>query len=151
MNEHLISIQIAKYRKAAGLTQEELLKALEERQILRSMELELEGGEVTAYELAEPAAFVPFLYLARCFMQTGMNYICVGNYDKPLLQKDNCNAQYNAQNVVQTGSNYIYFGNYDNSCLSETISPCLPTISAKSRIWHGILFMTASARPSQSY
>lgn len=98
---------------------EELLKALEERQILRSMELELEGGEVMAYELAEPAAFVPFLYLARCFMQTGMNYICVGNYDKPLLQKDHWNAQYNAQNVVQTGTNYIYFGNYDNSYLSD--------------------------------
>lgn len=64
-------------------TVEELLKSLEEQQIMRSMELELEDGEMTAYELAEPSAFIPFLYLAKCFMQTGMNYICVGNYDLP--------------------------------------------------------------------
>lgn len=47
-----------------------LLDALEERQILRSIELEMEGGELKAYEFAEPTAFVPFLYMARCFMQT---------------------------------------------------------------------------------
>lgn len=100
---------------------EELLKALEERQILRSMELELESGEVRAYELAEPAAFIPFLYIARCFMQTGMNYICVGNYDTPLLQKEKWQEQYSSQNTVQTGTNYIYFGNYDNSCLPDDV------------------------------
>lgn len=99
---------------------EELLKALEERQILRSMELELESGEVKAYELAEPAAFVPLLYIARCFMQTGMNYICVGNYDIPLLHKEGWKERYSSPNTVQTG-NYIYFGNYDNSCLPEDI------------------------------
>lgn len=103
-------------------TVEELLKALEELQILRSMELELESGEVKAYELAEPVAFVPFLYLARCFMQTGMNYICVGNYDTPLLQKGKWKSQYSSLNTVQTGTNYIYFGNYDNSCLPDDIS-----------------------------
>ena len=36
---------------------------MEERQILRSVELELESGEARAYELAEPAAFVPLLYM----------------------------------------------------------------------------------------
>ena len=92
---------------------EELLKALEERQILRSMELEMESGEVKAYELAEPAAFVPFLYIARCFMQTGMNYICVGNYDTPLLQKEKWKDQYSSRNAVQTGANYIHFGSYE--------------------------------------
>ncbi len=101
---------------------EELLKALEELQILRSIELELGGGEVKAYELAEPAAFVPLLYIARCFMQTGMNYICVGNYDTPLLQKGKWKDHYASPNVVQTGTNYIYFGNYDNSCLPDDIS-----------------------------
>ncbi len=98
---------------------EELLKGLEERQILRSMELEMESGEVRAYELAEPAAFVPFLYIARCFMQTGMNYICVGNYDTPLLQKENWKEEYSSRNAVQSGANYIHFGSYDNSCLQE--------------------------------
>ena len=98
---------------------EELLKALEERQILKSMELEMESGEVKAYELAEPAAFVPLLYIARCFMQTGMNYICVGNYDTPLLQKEKWKDQYTARKAVQTGANYIHFGNYENSHLSE--------------------------------
>lgn len=98
---------------------EELLKALEERQILRSMELELESGEVKAYELAEPTAFVPFLYIARCFMQTGMNYICVGNYDTPLLQKEKWKERYNTPKTVQTGTSYIYYGNHDNSCLPD--------------------------------
>ena len=91
---------------------EELLNVLEERQILRSMELELENGEEKAYELAEPVAFVPFLYIARCFMQNGMNYICAGNYNTPLLQKEKWKEQYNSQNTVQTGTNYIYYGNY---------------------------------------
>ena len=102
-------------------TVEDFLKALEELQILRSMELELGSGEVKAYELAEPTAFVPFLYIARCFMQTGMNYICVGNYDTPLLQKGKWKDQYISQNTVQNGTNYIYFGNYDNSCLPDDI------------------------------
>ncbi|MBD5493602.1 MAG: helix-turn-helix transcriptional regulator [Lachnospiraceae bacterium] len=100
---------------------EELLNALEERQILRSMELELESGEEKAYELAEPVAFIPFLYIARCFMQNGMNYICAGNYDTPLLQKEKWREQYNSQNTVQTGTNYIYYGNYDNSYLTDDV------------------------------
>lgn len=103
-------------------TVEELLRALEELQILRSMELELESGEVRAYELAEPAAFVPLLYLARCFMQTGMNYICVGNYDSPLLRKGSWKERYDSKDAVQTGTNYIYYGNYDNSCLPDEAS-----------------------------
>lgn len=100
-------------------TVEELLGALEELQILCSMELEMEGGEVKAYELAEPAALVPFLYLARCFMQTGMNYICAGNYDTPLLNKGKWKEHYNSKNAAQAGTNYIYFGKHDNSCLPE--------------------------------
>ncbi|MCM1117738.1 MAG: helix-turn-helix domain-containing protein [bacterium] len=100
---------------------EELLDALKERQILRSIELEMEGGEVKAYELAEPTAFVPFLYMARCFMQTGMNYICVGNYDIPLLRKEKWKEQYSSQKIMQTGTNYIYYGNQDNSCLPDDV------------------------------
>lgn len=100
---------------------EELLDALKERQILRSIELEMEGGEVKAYELAEPTAFVPFLYLARCFMQTGMNYICVGNYDTPLLQKGKWKEQYSSQKIVEMGTYYIYYGNQDNSCLPNDV------------------------------
>ncbi|MCM1124473.1 MAG: helix-turn-helix domain-containing protein [Ruminococcus flavefaciens] len=103
-------------------TVEGLLNALEGLQILRFMELELDSGEVKAYELAEPAAFVPFLYIARCFMQTGMNYICVGNYDTPLLQKGKWRDKYDSLNAVQTKTNYIYFGNYDNSCARDGIS-----------------------------
>ncbi len=114
---YFVAEAAAKQLEMSYETVEELLKTLEELQILRSIELELEGGEVKAYELAESAAFVPFLYIARCFMQTGMNYICVGNYDTPLLQKGKWINQYNLLNAVQTGTNYIYFGNYDNSCL----------------------------------
>ena len=112
---YFVAAAAAKHLEMPCETVEELLKALEERQILRSMVLELESGEVKAYELAEPASFVPFLYIARCFMQTGMNYICAGNYDTPLLQKEKWKDQCSSQNTVQTGTNYIYFGNYDNS------------------------------------
>ncbi len=118
---YFVAEAAAKQLEMPCKTVEELLKALEERQILRSMELELENGEVKAYELAEPAAFVPFLYIARCFMQTGMNYICVGNYDIPLLQKEKWKNQYSSPNTVQTGANYIYYGNYDNSCFPDGI------------------------------
>lgn len=119
---YFVAEAAAKHLEIPYETVEELLKALEELQILRSMELELGSGEVKAYELAEPAAFVPFLYIARCFMQTGMNYICVGNYDTPLLQKGKWKNQYDSLNAVQAGTNYIYFGNYDNSCLPDDIS-----------------------------
>ncbi len=54
-------------------------------------------------------------------MQTGMNYICAGNYDTPLLQKGKWKNQYDSLNAVQAGTNYIYFGNYDNSCLPDDI------------------------------
>ncbi len=119
---YFVAEAAAKQLEMSCETVEELLDALEERQILSSVELELESGEVKAYELAEPAAFVPFLYIARCFMQTGMNYICVGNYDTPLLQKEKWKDQYSFSNTVQTGTNYIYFGNYDNSCSPDSIS-----------------------------
>lgn len=119
---YFIAEAAAKQLKMPCDTVEELLSSLEEQQIVRSMELELEDGEVTAYELAEPTAFIPFLYLAKCFMQTGMNYICVGNYDTPLLQKDQWGAQYSDRDLVQSGKNYIYFGNYDNSCLSDNVT-----------------------------
>lgn len=119
---YFIAEAAAKQLGMPGKAVEELLTALEERQVLRSMELELESGEVKAYELAEPAAFVPFLYMARCFMQTGMNYICVGNYDTPLLRKGKWEDRHSSRNAVQTGTNYIYFGNYDNACLSNDIS-----------------------------
>lgn len=87
---------------------------------MRSMELE--SGEVRAYEIAEPTAFIPFLYIARCFMQTGLNYICAGNYDTPLLWKDKWKEQYDSRDTVQTGTNYIHFGNYDNTCFTEETS-----------------------------
>lgn len=119
---YFIAEAAAKQLKMPCDTVEELLKSLEEQQIVRSMELEWEDGEVTAYELAEPSAFVPFLYLAKCFMQTGMNYICVGNYDTPLLQKDQWGTQYSNRNRDQSGKNYIHFGNYDNSCLSDNVT-----------------------------
>lgn len=48
----------------------------------------MESGEVRAYEIAEPTAFIPFLYIARCFMQTGTNYIHFGNYDNTCFTEE---------------------------------------------------------------
>jgi transcriptional regulator with XRE-family HTH domain len=69
-------------------TVEELLDMLVERGILHAMELELEEGEVTAYQVAEPLTFIPFLYLARCFMQCDLNHLRIGDQDPPLGQNE---------------------------------------------------------------
>ena len=50
--------------------------------------LELEEGEVTAYQVAEPLTFIPFLYLARCFMQCDLNHLRIGDQDPPLGQNE---------------------------------------------------------------
>ena len=69
-------------------TVEELLDMLVERGILHAMELELEEGEVTAYQVAEPLTFIPFLYLAGCFMQCDLNHLRIGDQDPPLGQNE---------------------------------------------------------------
>ena len=69
-------------------TVEELLDMLVERGILHAMELELEEGEVTAYQVAEPLTFIPFLYLARCFMQCDLTHLRIGDQDPPLGQNE---------------------------------------------------------------
>lgn len=74
----------AKHLKMSRETVEELLGALAERNILRSVDLEVEDGEVKAYQLAEPLKIVPFLYLTRCFMQSDMNCIRLGDSVPPL-------------------------------------------------------------------
>ncbi len=74
----------AKHLKLPRDMAEELLELLVERDILCSMELELEEGEVTAYRVAEPLSFIPFLYLAKCFMQHDMNYMKIGDQAPPL-------------------------------------------------------------------
>ena len=63
-------------------------ETLVERGILHAMELELEEGEVTAYQVAEPLTFIPFLYLARCFMQCDLNHLRIGDQDPPLGQNE---------------------------------------------------------------
>ncbi len=75
---------VAKHLKMPLETVEELLGALAERSILRSVDLEVEDGEVRAYQVAESLKFVPFLYLSRCFMQTDMNSIRLGDWMPPL-------------------------------------------------------------------
>lgn len=74
----------AKHLKMPRETVEELLDALAERNILRSVDLEVEDGEVKAYQVAEPLKLVPFLYLARCCMQSDMNSMRLGDWEPPL-------------------------------------------------------------------
>ena len=69
-------------------TVDALLGALEERQMVHYAELELSEGKVKAYRLSDPAPFVPFLYMARCLMQTGMNYLYMWK-EEPVLQGEN--------------------------------------------------------------
>ena len=72
-------IVAAKHLKMPRETAEELLDALAERSILRSVNLEVEDGEVKAYRVAEPLKLVPFLYLTRCFMQSDLNSVRLGD------------------------------------------------------------------------
>ncbi len=75
--------------KQTGLSVEHispLLDALEEIGILNSMKLELEQGEVKAFQLKAPAAFVPFLLIAQCLTRSGLNYMYMYDYDRPLLR-----------------------------------------------------------------
>ncbi len=69
-------------------TVKELLDLLTECGILHSMDLELEDGDETAYQVAEPLTFIPFLYLARCFMQCDLNHLRIGDQDPPLTQSE---------------------------------------------------------------
>lgn len=64
----------------------ELLDALEDQRMVYSTELELADGEVKAYQLSDPAPFVPFLYMARSLMQTGLNYLYMWGDNSPILQ-----------------------------------------------------------------
>ena len=77
-------IVAAKHLKIPRETAEELLDALAERSILRSVNLEVEDGEVKAYRVAEPLKLVPFLYLTRCFMQSDLNSVRLGDWEPPL-------------------------------------------------------------------
>ena len=72
---------------------EELLDLLVEREVLHSIELELAEGTVTAYQLAEPLTFIPFLYLARCFMQCDLNHLRIGDREPPLGADETWRAQ----------------------------------------------------------
>ena len=77
-------IVAAKHLKMPRETAEELLDAMAERSILRSVNLEVEDGEVKAYRVAEPLKLVPFLYLTRCFMQSDLNSVRLGDWEPPL-------------------------------------------------------------------
>lgn len=77
-------IVAAKHLKMPRETAEELLDALAEKSILRSVNLEVEDGEVKAYRVAEPLKLVPFLYLTRCFMQSDLNSVRLGDWEPPL-------------------------------------------------------------------
>lgn len=74
----------AKHLKMPCEAVEELLEALVERHILWSMDLEVETGKIRAYQVAEPLKLIPFLYLARCLMQSDMNFLRVGDGIPPL-------------------------------------------------------------------
>ncbi len=63
-----------------------LLEDLEGLQVLWSMKLELEEGEVKAYKLAEPLTLVPFLMAAQGFMETSCNYMYFYDDEHPLLR-----------------------------------------------------------------
>lgn len=74
----------AKQLRMPRETAEPLLEALARQNILRRVELELEEGAGKAYQLAEPLKFIPFLYLARCMMQSDLNSLRVGDETPPL-------------------------------------------------------------------
>lgn len=63
-----------------------LLAALEEINLLRALELELENETVRAYVLSNTEAFIPFLYAARCLSDHGGMFINADAREIPLLR-----------------------------------------------------------------
>lgn len=84
--QYFIPIVVARRLGMPLETVTELLDELEERKVLWSTKMELEEGEVKAYQLVEPINLVPLLYTAQSFMQTGFNYVYYFNDDTPLLR-----------------------------------------------------------------
>ncbi len=84
--KHFIPIVVAKQMDIPFETVVELLEEFEKLHILWSMELELEEGEVKAYQLAEPVSLVPLLFAAQSFMQSGLNYMYIYDDENPLLR-----------------------------------------------------------------
>ena len=76
--------------KRVGRTAEEtarVLEALTEVHILRKIELELENGMVSAYEIRDINAVVPFLYFARWLSQLdGVYFMNMGFRERPSLK-----------------------------------------------------------------
>ena len=65
----------------------ELLEALTEREMLSSMELEMEDGKASVYTVKEPLKLIPFLLLGRVLMQYDSNLMRFGG-DAPVLGPD---------------------------------------------------------------
>ena len=65
----------------------ELLEALTEREILTSMDLELEDGQARVYRVTEPIKLIPFLLLGRVLMQFDSNLMRFGDAS-PILGPD---------------------------------------------------------------
>ncbi len=84
--KHFIPIVVAKQMDIPFETVVELLEEFEKLHILWSMKLELEEGEVKAYQLAEPISLVPLLFAAQSLMQAGMNYVYLYDDENPLLR-----------------------------------------------------------------
>ena len=78
--------------KALHMPVEEIQAILDELctfRILRKEELQLEETATHAYYQHGSAEIVPFLYMARCMMQTEGHLVAIGNGDKaPLLNGD---------------------------------------------------------------
>ncbi len=84
--QYFIPIVVARRLDMPLETVTELLDELEKRKVLWSTKMELEDGEVKAYQLIEPINLVPLLYTAQSFMQTGLNYMYYFNDELPLLR-----------------------------------------------------------------
>ena len=78
---------VVKELKMPRQTAEALLEALTEREILTSMELELEDGQAKVYRVTEPIKLVPFLLLGRVLMQFDSNLMRFGDA-LPILGPD---------------------------------------------------------------
>lgn len=66
---------------------ESLVRELISFDILIATDVEMESGPIQIYQLRMPIYFIPFLYIARSFMQGRYNYLSIGD-DLPILEPD---------------------------------------------------------------
>lgn len=87
-NRLYLSAVVAQQMGIPQAETETLMELLAQHNLLRRLELETEAGSVNAYRVHDNTALVPFLYMARCFLEKeDLFYMGLTMRSKPWLRR----------------------------------------------------------------